>query len=600
VDVEKLRDSLWRPTVALPQLFAGSQALEAPGALAGWTGSVQRLAVVSSLTADFIAKAVACAVFREGIFPQLYTGLYGAYVQEVLDHSSGLHAFNPDAVVLALDWRDVFSELPIGAPDADAAAAVASKSDRILALIAQLERRGYTIYAHTVAPPAPSYRGLAERTAAASPQRQVSAANERLFAHTQGRVHWIDVEALAQRTGLERWSPERLYLNGRLPFDPRFLPAYMRLFGGAWRAANARAKKVLAIDLDNTLWGGVVGDDGVENIALGPDSPAGEAYARFGAYVKALGERGVALAVCSKNDPQVAASAFAHPHAALRVEDFAAFECSWDDKVTGLRRIAAALNLGIDSFVFADDNPAECALVRAELPEVGVVELAGDPAGFVDALEAERWFDAERYTSEDLQRGRSYAARRLVEAERAGAVNMEAFLASLEMQGELFQAAEADLARIAQLEQKTNQFNLTTRRYDDAAVRAFAARGDAVVLGFRLRDRHADHGLVSSLIAIREGETLRVDSWLMSCRVFSRTAERFVMAGLLELARERGARTIIGEYLPTAKNGVVARLYADLGFTARDGEGCRWELDVAAAPVYETPIAGAQSVDAAR
>lgn len=228
------------------------------------------------------------------------------------------------------------------------------------------------------------------------------------------------------------------------------------------------------------------------------------------------------------------------------------------------------LELGIDSFVFADDNPAECDLVRQALPEVAVVHLGSDPAQFIDIFDAGHWLDLQAYTTEDLGRTASYAARAAARAEQVEATDIGGYLAGLAMRGRLYVPEEADIARVAQLEQKTNQFNVTTRRYSEAAIRDFLARDDVVVLAFRLADRFGDHGLVSTLIALHEGDTLRIDSWLMSCRVFSRSAEQYVLRGLLALARGRGVKRLLGEYLPTPKNDVVAALYPRLGFVAAD------------------------------
>jgi FkbH-like protein len=379
------------------------------------------------------------------------------------------------------------------------------------------------------------------------------------------------MEGLALAIGSRRFSPAKFYYAARLEHDQKWLPDYLPAFRAAWRSANGRAKKVLVLDLDNTLWGGVIGDDGVEGLALGSGSPAGEAFADWQRYVKELGERGVILAVCSKNDPAVAETGFAHSDSVLQRTDFAAFECSWNDKVAGLRRIARDLNVGLDSFVFCDDNPAECDLVGRELPEVAVVCLGSDPAAFIDLFDAGHWLDADRYTQEDLGRGAAYGARAAALAEQVEATDIGGYLAGLGMKGSLRRLAEADVARVAQLEMKTNQFNVTTRRYGEAAIRGFLEREDAVVLTFRLLDRFGDHGLTSTLVAFREGETLRIDSWVMSCRIFSRSAEQFILRGLIGIAGTLRVRLVLGTYLPTAKNDVVADLYPRLGFAAGEG-----------------------------
>jgi FkbH-like protein len=541
--------------------------------------ATQRIAVVGGVTIDYLRRAIACAVAAEGVFPVTYQATFGSYVQDILDPASALHAFAPDLIVIAPSHRDLIAPLPIAATAAETDAALEPAVALFRKLWASLAARNIRIIQHLLVPPAARYRGPADRLAPAAPANQVRRLNDALLAAGRGLVHFLDMEQLATAIGARRWSAERFHYAAKLDFDPRWLPDYLAPFRAAWRAANARAKKLLALDLDNTLWGGVIGDDGVEGIALGPASAAGEAFADWQRMLKGLAERGVVLAVCSKNAPEIAATGFTHPNSVLRREDFAAFECSWNDKAGGLRRIARALNLGLDSFVFADDNPVECALVRQELPEVAVVELGADPAQFVELFDAGCWFDLPAYTSDDLGRAAAYTARAAALAEQESATDIDAYLASLAMTGRLYRPEEADIARVAQLELKTNQFNLTTRRYAEAAIRDFMAREDALVLAFRLADRFGDHGLVSTLIAFHEGDALRIDSWLMSCRVFARSAEQYILRGVIAEALARGAARLVGEYQPTAKNDVVAGLYPRLGFAARDGG--RFHRDVA-------------------
>ncbi len=530
----------------------------------------QRVAGLGALTIDYLRRAVACGILREGVFPVVYQAPFGAYVQEVLDPGSALHAFKPELVVVATHWRDMVTDLPIGCPAAEVESALEAKVALFRGLWGRLAAAGVKIVQHLMVPPPHRYRGVAERAAAASPANQIRRLNERLIEAGSGLVTWIDMEALATKIGASRFSPAKFYHSAKLEHDQRWLPDYLPAFQAAWRAANARAKKVLVLDLDNTLWGGVIGDDGVGGIKLGAASPAGEAFEDWQRYIKGLRERGVILAVCSKNDPAIAATGFAHPNAVLRREDFAAFECSWSDKAGGLRRIAQTLNVGIDSFVFCDDNPAECELVRQELPEVAVVHMGTDPASFIDLFDAGHWFDMQAYTSEDLGRAQAYTARAAALAEQAEATDIGAYLAGLEMKGRLYRPEETDIARVAQLELKTNQFNVTTRRYSEAQIRSFMDRNDAVVLAFRLADRFGDHGLTSTLVAFREDDAMRIDSWLMSCRIFSRSAEPFMLKGLIDIAAGMGANRLVGEYQATAKNDVVADLYPRLGFSERE------------------------------
>lgn len=585
-ELEALRQSLIAPT--LPQLFNAAERICNPEMGSQWSGPIQRVAVLGSLTMDFAARAMAGAIFREGVLPILFNAPYGSYVQEILNPKSTFSSFGADVAVLMPDRRDLARALSPGASEDDVREAVASSVELFGALWQRLNAAGCTIVQSLIVPPRAGRRGVADRFLPASEANQIAQLNEALLARGQGTVHWIETDRLAAEIGLNRWAPERFFYNAKLPFDPQFTPQFMEYFAAAWRGANARTKKVLVLDLDNTLWGGVIGDDGVENIQLGPETPAGEAFAAFGTYVKQLAERGVILAVASKNDPKIAATGLEHVHSVLKLQDFACFECSWGDKATSLRRIAKALNVGIESLVFVDDNPAECALVRKLLPSVSVVELGSDPSAFISKVESGHWFDLQHYTRDDFARSTSYAARRRAEESREQSVDIGSYLAGLAMTGGLQPASESDLQRVAQLEQKTNQFNVTTRRYDEATIRALAARDDVALLAFNLQDRYGDHGLVSTLIGLHEGATFRIDSWLMSCRIFSRTAEEFIMARVIARARALGASKIVAEYVPTEKNGIVAGLFGRLGFSSDDRQGRLWHLNIAAdAPLAE-------------
>ncbi len=533
-----------------------------------------RIAVAGAVTTDLIARAVGVGAAQENIAPVIYQGPFGAWRQEALDGNSALHRFAPDLVVLVTDWRDAVVELPLNTPAAAVEEAVATK-------IAGYRRAwdalragssGRRIVQHLPAAPAAQLVGIAELRSPASPRAQLAIFRAAMLAAGPD-IAFLDTEGLA--------DDPAAWFGAKLPFAQDNLPEYVARFRSVLRQITGRAKKVLALDLDNTLWGGVIGDDGVEGIALGPDTPKAEAFHAFQSYAKSLAARGVILAVCSKNDPAIAATGFSHPHSVLAHADFPAFECAWTDKAGGLRRIAKTLNVGVDSIVFADDNPAECALIREQLPEVAVVELGDDPASFIGRLEEGRWFESQGLSAEDLARGSAYQARAQAAAAESDAADLPSFLKNLEMRGRVFRAEGAALTRIAQLEGKTNQFNLNTTRHADAAIAGFAARPDALVLGATLADKFGDHGLISSIVAVAEGDALVIDNWLMSCRVFSRSLEPFMLRALLAEAAARGLARIVGSYTPTPKNDVVANLYPSLGFTEIE-QGRRWERAVAA------------------
>lgn len=529
---------------------------------------MRRIAIAGEVTVNGIAAAASGALAGEGILATIYVAPYGAYKQEILDPNSGLYAARPDLVLLVPS-----PELSVRAlSSADADCWVENCVSDFHNLWTQLVDRlpGVRIVQHLFEAPDQDLLGPAELGAPWSALRVTQRVNDLLAAQAPPYVHLIDMDRLAARVGRQNWRDPRLWFHGQVPFSLKYLGDYKLVLVAALRRALGKTAKALIVDLDNTLWRGVIGDDGPDGILLGPETPVGAAHRAFCEYVKALGQRGVILGICSKNDPEVALKVFDdNPHMPLRREDFAVIKCNWDDKATNLRETAAELNIDLSAIVFVDDNEVECALVRRELPSVTVVALTGDPAGFRRQIDTLRLFEADSFSAEDLKRQASYKGRQEAAAARTQAKDLDEFLASLEMRGSLCEAREEDLTRLAQMETKTNQFNLTTRRWSADQLRKFIDDPDYDVLCFRLADKFADHGLVSSAVIHHSGDEAWIVSWLMSCRVFSRTAEEFILNGIVAKAAARGAASIVGTYAPTERNGVVADLYSRLGFVAR-------------------------------
>jgi FkbH-like protein len=351
-------------------------------------------------------------------------------------------------------------------------------------------------------------------------------------------------------------------------------------------ALRGKSRKCLVLDLDNTLWGGTIGDDGIEGITLGQGDATGEAFLEVQRTALALRDRGIVLAVSSKNDDAVARTAFAaHPDMLLRADHIAVFQANWNDKATNIAAIARELSLGIDALVFLDDNPVERNFVREALPQVAVPELPHDPALYSRTLAAAGYFETVAFSAEDRKRAEYYQdnARRVALQSNVG--DLDAYLASLEMRISFRPFDEEGRARIAQLINKSNQFNLTTRRYSEAEVAGIEADPEVLSLQVRLVDRFGDNGMIGVVVARpRDAETLEIDTWLMSCRVLGRRVEHAVLREIVLQARARGVSKLIGVYLPTAKNAMVAEHYAKLGFAlvARAESGAStWELHTA-------------------
>jgi FkbH-like protein len=421
---------------------------------------------------------------------------------------------------------------------------------------------------------------------AGGPVDLVRAANEGLRQSRPPGSYFVDLELVSGMMGREVFYDPRRYYWTKQPFSER---GVVRLAEHIWagvRALTTGPKKVLVLDLDNTLWGGVVGETGALGIALG-DSPDGEAYRAFQKYVMALSKRGIVLAIASKNNAADGLEPFEkNPDMILGLDDIAAAEINWEPKGTTIRRLAETLSLGLDSFVFFDDNPAEREQVRQAIPEVAIVNVPTEPAEFVRALQAGLWFETTALTDEDRVRAAQYALERKRRDLQQSAGTMEGYLRSLEMQADVREIDEADLMRVVQLLAKTNQFNLTTRRHTHEDVLRLLALEGVISMTLRVADRFGDHGLVGVLIAVPAAEdrhVLSVDTWLMSCRVIGRTVEQFLCGELLVRARRLGYREIRGEYIPTKKNALVGDLYDRLGFRrthAGDGLAVFYSIDV--------------------
>ena len=400
-----------------------------------------------------------------------------------------------------------------------------------------------------------------------------------------------DVDSLGVVGWSAGWTDDRLFFHAKLPCAPDFLIEYGYNLASLLAAQMGLAKKCLVLDLDNTLWGGVIGDDGLGGIRLGQGGAEGEAFVAFQHFVKSLKERGVILAVCSKNEEYNAKEAFEkHTEMVLRLDDISCFVANWNDKAANLREIARRLNIGLNSLVFADDNPAERGLVRQLVPEVAVPELPDDPAGYIEAIARHRYFQTTAIGKEDFQRSQYYLANAAREEAQqglsGGSANVDDYLRSLGMVAKIGPVTDMSLERTAQLINKSNQFNLTTRRRSAADVMALMQDPAWVTRTISLADRFGDNGLISVVLAKIDDETLEIDTWLMSCRVLKRGVEALVHNHCCRVARSLGLKRLRGTYIPTAKKErcFVRDLYPNLGFTPTNGEAdgpTVWEYKLA-------------------
>jgi FkbH-like protein len=552
-----------------------------------------RLAILASSTVDHLMPGIRVAGLRRRLLFEIYTGPFGQYRQELLDQESGLHRFKPEYTLLSLGCREAVAEVPLGASKADAQHIVAGAIGDLTTLWRQIQASfSGTVLQQTFLDVTEPLFGSFDRQVPGAPWRTVSRMNDLVAdaAADQG-VLLLDIARLSARDGIDAWFDTTRWLQGKMEISPPAMPLYGEVVARLIAAQRGLSKKCMVLDLDNTLWGGVVGDVGVEGIVLGEGSAVGEAHLALQRYAKALKERGIMLAVCSKNEMMTAEEVFrSHPEMILRRSDISAFVANWTDKAENLKLIATQLNIGLDSLVFIDDNPAERARVRDSLPMIAVPELPEDPAHYVRRIADAGYFEAVAFTEEDRQRVGQYAANAQREAARDSYQSLDDYLRGLEMTIAFGPVAAVDLERATQLINKTNQFNTTTRRLHGDELAAFAADPQNVALQFRLVDRFGDNGIVSVMMLAPDPaapDVLEVINWVMSCRVFGRQLEYEAMNIAIEAARARGARWMRGDIVATKKNSVISALYENLGFaqvSVPDLPGrTRW---IAAVPEY--------------
>jgi FkbH-like protein len=553
-----------------------------------------RVALLGSSTLTHLQAAIRVAGLRRNLWVETYENQYGQYWQELIDPSSPLYRFKPNAVLLALDAR----HLAAGIGAASRAAETDAAFDEVTARVRECwrlarERFGCPIIHQTALPVHPPLLGGNEHRLAGSRAEFIARLNAAL--RQMADADGVDLLALDRRAavdGIAAWHSPKLWHRAKEEVSPAAAPMYGELAMRPLAARRGRSKKALVLDLDNTIWGGVVGDDGVEGLVLGQGSALGEAFSEFQDYARELSRRGVILAVSSKNDEADALAPFErHPEMVLRRGDIASFVANWGDKPANLRAIADELNIGLDALVFVDDNPFERELVRRELPMVAVPEIGDDPAGYAQTLADAGYFEAVAVTDEDRTRTGQYQGNRRRAALKSSATDLGSYLRGLEMRLLWRRFDRVGLARTVQLINKTNQFNLTTRRYSDAEMLAVMADPRAFGLTLRLIDRFGDNGIIAIVIGrLAEGGCdLLIDTWLMSCRVLGRQVEPATLNLVAAGAQALGARRLVGEYIPTPKNAMVREHYPRLGF-APDGDGGRYTLDLCGFTPRETFI----------
>jgi FkbH-like protein len=569
-DTKTLDDILTRYRAArtLQQLSAAASEYAATGLSLPPAAPKLRLALTGNYSTQFLATGFPVALAAQGFAADIYESPYNQWRAELLDTGSALHAFAPTHIVVALSSIEL-AYGPLRKPAAVVEAVNAAVKAALRASEAQL----------LITLPEPMIDEVSDSGAAYAWRRAVSEGLR--AALTDPRVTLLDLEPLIRAIGAAGWFDDRFYDAAKLPFHPDRTPAVLGLLASAIVGATAPGCKLVVVDLDDTLWGGRVGDDGCDGLELDP-AGKGRHFLRLQSFLAGLRGKGILLAIASKNDAATVKEVFARrPEMMLGFDDFAATEIHWEPKSSSLARILERLKLSTAGVVFLDDNPVERAEVLRRFPDIAAPDLPDDPAQRVPALERSGLFDHRLATGETRGRNRMYTENAARDAALHEAGDYQGFLRDLKM---VLQGAELKEARerVIELIHKTNQFNLTTRRYNWGELANVMRAGFGRC--YRLTDRFGDNGIISvTAIARDTADDARIDLWLMSCRVLGRKVEETILADLAARARALGARRLIGEYIPTPKNALVRDLYPRLGFTeiGRSGDGVRYALELA-------------------
>jgi FkbH-like protein len=555
-----------------------------------------KLAVLSNATIDFIVPALVASAARYGISLEVIQPSFDQVPQEALTPDSDVNKSKPDAVLFAIDYRALPMKLSIG--DADASGAtVRAILGYLQALRSGIKSNcGALCIFQTFAPPVETLFGSLDRAVPGTIRSLLDWVNRELveFVASSGDV-LFDVAGLAETVGLANWHNTELWNMGKFPFADELIPLYGDHVGRTIAAIRGKSRKVLILDLDNTIWGGVIGDDGLEGIKIAQGDAQGEAHLAVQRMALDLRQRGIVLAVSSKNTDEIARTPFEnHPEMLLKLDHIAVFQANWNDKATNIQAIADELSLGLGSMVFLDDNPVERGVVRQLVPQVAVPELPEDPAYYARTLAAAGYFEAIAFAAEDLKRASFYQgnAKRATLQKQVG--GLDEYLASLDMTITFQPFDVTGRVRIVQLINKSNQYNLTTRRYTDPEVAEAQSDSEVFTMQVRLTDIFGDNGMISVIICrpAQKG-AWEIDTWLMSCRVLGRKVEHMVLREILRHARLAGIQKLTGTYKPTGRNKLVVDHYARLGFrkVSEDSSGLtHWELAVDGAEPESAPM----------
>lgn len=542
-----------------------------------------RIAILGGSTTEQVKNILELFLLDKGIKADFYESEYNKWYEDACFDDSELTNFKPQLVYIHVSFVDFYNSYIASEDKENEATVFYNKLERCWKKLSQ--RFGCSIIQNNFEEPFFSLYGNLDSSKADGLSFEIAKLNSEIAKNAQLHENFYvqNLHRISANIGLEKWYDREAYHLYKLALSYNCIPYLSYNLSCMIGALLGKSKKCLVLDLDNTLWGGIIGDDGPEGIQIGHETAEGEQFYEFQEYVLSLKKRGILLAVCSKNDLEIAKKGFELPDSLLKYDDFTSFVANWEPKSVNIKRIASEIGIGLDSLVFIDDNPVERNLVHEAVPEVTVPEvIEGQPASYIKALEDGRYFEQLVVSKDDLKRNQSYIENKKRNDLEHEYERYEDFLKNLCMEAEIKPFTSIYLDRITQLTNKSNQFNLTTKRYSRAEIESISHDNSYITLYGRLKDKFGDNGLVSVVIGSIKDSVLTIDLWLMSCRVLRRGFEYSMFAELLHICKEKGLSEINGIYYKTAKNSMVKDFYQDLGFTCikRTEESSNWILQV--------------------
>lgn len=530
-----------------------------------------RIAVIGSTSIQLIASVLRAMLTRYDIWADLYEGEYNGIMMDIFDDKSRLYSFAPDYIILLPDYRDIETFCPKVLSDENAVQSAVDKAykqyERIFNKIHTSLPQTQILIANFVTP---FYEPLGSLSSNCifSKRFFYRQLNNSFTKYRPPYVFILDTEELAEYIGKKDFIDESSYFLHKSSFNLQYIGFYCDLIARQFGAFTGKTKKCLILDLDNTLWGGVVGDSGYDGILLDPNDAEGESYLAFQRYIIELKNRGIIISVCSKNDEKNAKEPFEkNENMILKLSDISSFVANWDDKATNIKRIANELNIGTDSMVFFDDNPTERELIKEFLPEVRVIDVPNDPALYTRALDRSFAFEWTQVTKEDIGRVETYANNQARNELMESCINYDDYLKKLQMHIECKRLSKTDIERFVQLTNKSNQFNLRTKRYSEAEIIGLLNDDSYELLTVKLEDRFSKYGIIGCVILRFLDDSCFIENWVMSCRVLKKGVENYTIKKIVDIAKQHYCSKVLGEYIPTTKNHMVNNLFDTFGFT---------------------------------